>query len=51
MVSTDSEEIKKISISSVFTKDDQINLINQIEKIEIYKGNLYDSDIAFIIKK
>ena len=42
---------KKISISSVFTKDDQINLINQIEKIEIYKGNLYDSDIAFIIKK
>ena len=42
---------KKISISSVFTKDDQINLINQIEKIEIYKGNLDDSDIAFIIKK
>ena len=36
---------------SVFTKDDQINLINQIEKIEIYKGNLDDSDIAFIIKK
>ena len=42
---------KKISISNVFTQNDQINLINQIEKIESYKGNLDDSDIAFINKK
>ena len=42
---------KKISISSVFTKNDQIDLINQIEKIERFKGNLEDSDIAFINKK
>jgi hypothetical protein len=42
---------KTISISSVFTKNDQINLINQIEKIESYRGNLDDSDIAFIMKK
>ena len=42
---------KKISISNVFTKNDQINLINQIEKIESYKGNLNNSDIAFINKK
>ena len=42
---------KKISISSVLTKNDQTDLINQIEKIEIYKGNLEDSDIAFINKK
>jgi len=42
---------KKISISSVLTKSDQIDLINEIEKIESYKGNLDDSDIAFINKK
>ena len=42
---------KKISTSNVFTKNDQTDLINQIEKIEIYKGNLEDSDIAFINKK
>tara|TARA_B100001248_G_scaffold219546_1_gene175143 strand:+ start:482 stop:1225 length:744 start_codon:yes stop_codon:yes gene_type:complete len=42
---------KKISISNVLTKNNQIDLINQIEKIECYKGNLDDSDIAFINKK
>ena len=42
---------KKISVSNVFTQNDQIDLINQIEKIESYKGNLDDSDIAFINKK
>jgi predicted O-methyltransferase YrrM len=42
---------KKISISNVFTQNDQIDLINQIEKIESYKGNLDDSDIAFINKR
>ena len=42
---------KKISISNILTKNDQIDLINQIEKIESYKGNLDGSDIAFINKK
>ena len=42
---------KKISASNVFTKNDQIDLINQIEKIESYKGILDDSHIAFINKK
>ncbi len=42
---------KKISISSIFTENDQIDLINKIEKIESYKGNLDDSDLAFIMKK
>ena len=31
---------KKISISNVLTKNNQIVLINQIEKIECYKGNI-----------
>ena len=47
----DNLQNKKISISSVLTKNNQIDLINQIEKIECYKGNLDDSDIAFINKK
>jgi len=42
---------KKISTSNVFAKNDQIYLINQIEKIESYRGNLDDSDIVFINKK
>jgi predicted O-methyltransferase YrrM len=42
---------KNLSISSVLTKNDQLDLIDQIEKIESYKGNLDDSDIAFIFKK
>ncbi len=42
---------KKISTSNVLTKNDQIDLINKIERIESYKGNLEDSDIAFISKK
>ena len=42
---------KKISTSNIFTKNDQINFINQIEKIESFKGNLDDSDIVFINKK
>ena len=47
----DNLQNKKISISSVLTKNNQIDLINQIEKIECYKGNLDDSDIVFINKK
>ena len=42
---------KNLSISSVLTKNDQLDLIDQFEKIESYKGNLDDSDIAFIFKK
>ena len=42
---------KKISHSSIFTKEDQIYLINSIKNINIKKGNLIDSDICFIEKK
>ena len=42
---------RKISLSSIFTKNDQIELINQIDRIDNYKGNLEDSDITFITKK
>ena len=41
---------KKISQSSIFTENDQINLINSIAKIEIFKGRLKDSDICFLTK-
>lgn len=36
--------------SKIITNKDQINLINKIKKISIYKGNLKDSDICFIEK-
>ncbi len=42
---------KKISTSYIFDKKEQVDLINSIEKIEIFKGNLRDSDISFITKK
>ena len=41
---------KKISSSSIFSENDQKNLINSIKKIENFKGNLNDSDISFITK-
>ena len=41
---------KKISDSSIFSKQDQEFLINKIDKINIYKGNLDDSDILFFEK-
>ena len=43
-------EDKKISPSKIFTENEQIKLMNSISKIKIYKGNLKDSDIAFITK-
>ena len=43
-------EEKKISSSSIFNDNDQKKLINTIKKIEIFKGNLKDSDICFITK-
>ena len=36
--------------SKFFTKNDQINLMNLIDKIYTYRGNLQESDICFIKK-
>ena len=41
---------KKISKSNIFSEKDQKELIEAIKKIEIFKGNLKDSDISFITK-
>ena len=43
-------EKKNIFHSNIFTKKDQLNFMEMIDKIEIYKGNLDDSDISFISK-
>lgn len=42
---------KTVSISNILTKDDQKHLIKNIKFIEIFKGNLQNSDICFIQKK
>ena len=36
--------------SKIIKNDDQVYLQKNISKIEIYKGNLKDSDICFIEK-
>jgi hypothetical protein len=41
---------KKISSSSIFSKQDQEYLINNINTINTYKGNFINSDICFIEK-
>ncbi len=41
---------KKISNSSVFSKKEQIDIIDSIKEIEIFKGNLENSDISFVTK-
>ena len=41
---------KKLFISNIFDDSEQKELINSIEAIEIFKGNLKDSDISFITK-
>ena len=41
---------KRLFNSNIITNDDQAYLQNNISKIEIYKGNLKDSDICFIEK-
>ena len=41
---------KKITSSNIINQNEQIAIINSIEKIEIFKGNLNDSDICFIGK-
>ena len=42
---------KNISNSNLLNEEMQRSLINSIEKIEVFKGNLSDSDISFIEKK
>ena len=44
-------ENKFISNSTILTEDEQEFLIKNIDSIEIFKGNLEDSDICFIKKK
>ena len=41
---------KKIFNSSIFSVEEQKYLIKSIKKIDIYRGNLKDSDICFINK-
>ena len=41
---------KKLFTSNIFNDKEQQELINSIETIEIFKGNLKDSDISFITK-
>ena len=41
---------KKIFNSDIIKNDDQVYLHNNINKINIYKGNLKDSDICFLQK-
>ena len=43
-------EKKNTFHSNIFTKEEQLNFMKMINKIEIYKGNLDDSDISFISK-
>ena len=44
-------ENKKFFNSSIINKENQKYLMNVINKIDTYKGNLIDSDICFIKKK
>jgi len=41
---------KKISNSNIISQKEQINIIDSIKNIEIFKGNLENSDISFISK-
>ena len=43
-------EKKKVFNSNLFTKNEQLELIDMVDKIEVFKGNLNDSDISFITK-
>lgn len=44
-------ENKKYFNSSIVNQENQKYLMNLIKKIDIYKGNLKDSDICFVKKK
>ena len=41
---------KKLFTSNIFSEQSQKELINTIESIELFKGNLSGSDISFITK-
>ena len=43
-------ETKNTFNSNLFTENEQLELIGMIDKIEVFKGNLKDSDISFITK-
>ena len=43
-------ENKKVFLSNIFSENEQKYLFESIKKIEIFKGNLRDSDIGFITK-
>ena len=43
-------ENKNTFNSNLFTKNEQLELIDMVDKIEVFKGNLNDSDISFITK-
>ena len=40
----------KITVSNIISKNEQMILINSVKNIDLYKGNLNDSDICFITK-
>ena len=42
---------RKYSVSPIINKENQKYLIDKIKEINVYKGNLSDSDICFIEKK
>tara|TARA_Y200000002_G_scaffold344601_1_gene317910 strand:+ start:679 stop:1422 length:744 start_codon:yes stop_codon:yes gene_type:complete len=44
-------EQRRVISSSLLTEKDQLYLMNSIEKIENFKGNLFESDISFLSKK
>ena len=42
---------KKNTFNSIlFTKNEQLELMNMVDKIDVFKGNLINSDISFITK-
>ena len=43
-------EKKNTFNSNIISKNEQLDLMDTIDKIEVYKGNLNDSDISFISK-
>ena len=44
-------KMKQISFSNILSEKVQMDLMSNIDQIEIFKGNLNDSDISFISKR
>ena len=44
-------KMKQISYSNILSEKVQMDLMSNIDQIEIFKGNLNDSDISFISKR